>query len=286
MRQQTKTKKRVATAIAIVLIGFTGVNSVKIIPTGYSGVPVIMGQVQNTTLNSGIHFKIPFTESVKLISTKQQDITFSDKIWSETSNRTAVYYEGVTVTYTINPSSANWIVSHVSNYREGIVSSPLVASGIKTASKSFVDTDATNRGKIEPAAMTAIQKSIDAKYGTEVITINRVVINDADFSDSYNQALADKQKAQISADTQEIQNKQAIAKAQADAEVKRTNAQADAEAKKIAAQAEAEANQKISNSITSNILENKKLEKWDGKLPLYEGSGTSSVIINPTTTQN
>lgn len=58
-------------------------------------------------------------------------------------------------------------------------------------------------------------------------------------------------------------------------------AKAEAEAKAIiiAAQAEAEANRILSESITPEILEMAKYEKWNGELPKYVG-GDSDLMIN------
>lgn len=55
-------------------------------------------------------------------------------------------------------------------------------------------------------------------------------------------------------------------------------ANAEAEALIIAAQAQAEANEILSKSITPEILEIEKYEKWDGKLPTYVGSDDGMII--------
>lgn len=57
--------------------------------------------------------------------------------------------------------------------------------------------EATNRGKIEPLVQQSLQESLDRKYGQQAVMIARVVIGDANFEDSYNEAIASRQKAQI-----------------------------------------------------------------------------------------
>ena len=49
-------------------------------------------------------------------------------------------------------------------------------------------------------------------------------------------------------------------------------AQGEADALKIQAEAQAEANRILSKSITDNLVEYKKIEKWDGKMPYATGS--------------
>ena len=46
-----------------------------------------------------------------------------------------------------------------------------------------------------------------------------------------------------------------------------TNAQAQAESVKIKAEAEAEANRVLSQSLTQQIIEYNKIQKWNGTLP-------------------
>ena len=273
--------KTIATiAVLVILAAVVLIGAIVVVPTGYTGVRSTMGQIDARGISSGVTLKIPFVQSVELVNNKQQDITLNDKIWSETSARTAVYFEGVTITYQIVPEKSAWICANVSNYRESLVSSGLVASAIKASSKNLSDVDVTNRGIIEPAAVEYIQKALDEKYGEGVVFINRVVINNADFDESYNLAIAEKQTAQLQAEKQAIENQRNIDKAKADAEVVKTQAEAEAEAARIRAQGEADANAILNASLTQEVLENKKLDRWNGQLPLVYGGTDSSLLLD------
>lgn len=255
------------------------VNSVTIIPTGYTGVKTTLGQVSETPVRSGITLKIPFIQSVELVNNKQQDITFRNKIWSETKERTAIYYENITVTYQLVADKSSWIFANVTDYENNMVTDNLVASSIKAASKNLSDTDATNRSIIEPLSLEMLQATIDKKYGEGVVYINMIVIDNADFDESYNQAIAGKQQALIEAETQAIENQKAIDKAEADAKVAKTKAESKAETELIEAQAESEKNELLEQSITENILKDKWIEKWDGKLPQYMTGDSQGILI-------
>ena len=249
----------VGLAIAVVSQSFT------IIPTGYTGVKTTFGQVDNITLQNGFNWKTPFIQSIEMVDNKQQDISFNDdEIWSETKERTAIYYKGVTVTYQINPEKSSWIYANISNYRDNLVTKPLVSSAIKASSKDLSDVDATNRSIIEPKALKNIQDSLDDKYGKDVIYVNKVTINNADFDESYNKAIADKQKAQLAAEQQEIENNKAIAKAEADAEVAVKEAQGKADANEI-----------LKKSLSDEVLKDKYIEKWNGQMPDVVSDGSS-----------
>lgn len=244
-------------------------NAFVVIPTGYSGVRTTFGQIDTTALQNGFNLKIPFIQSIKKVNNKQQDISFSGQVWSESSARTALYAEGVVVTYTINTDKSAWVYANVSSYEDGLVSSDIVASAFKTASKQFEDVDVTDRSKIEPATEKALQEALDTKYEEGVVYVNKVTISNLDFEESYNQAIADKQNAQLAYEKQQIENQTAIEKAEA-----------EAQAKIIAAEGEAEANSKKQQTLTDEIIRNQWIEKWDGKLPdSLLGSDVSDVMV-------
>lgn len=261
--------------LALVIVG----NCFTIVPTGYTGVRITFGQVSDRVVPNGINFKVPFIQQIRTVCNKQQDITFDGQIYSETSERTAIYYEGVTITYQISKDKSAWIYANVANYEDSLVSKTLVASAIKSASKQFTSTDATNRSLIESAALVAIQDSIDEKYGAGVVNVIKVNINNADFEDTYNETIAQKQNAQLEYERQQIENQKAIEKAEAEAKVKLTQAQANADALMIEAEAEAEANKLLEESLTPNILQNEMIEKWDGELPKVTGGANTLLDI-------
>lgn len=272
-------KKYSVITVAIAVVMFIVSCSFVIIPTGYTGVRTTFGQIDSTTVQNGFNWKLPFVQSIEQVNNKQQDISFDGQVWSETNERTTIYYDSITVTYQISPDKSAWIYANVANYRDTLINQSIVASAIKASSKSLSDTDATNRSIIEPLTMENLQKSLDQKYGEDVVYITKVIIGNADFEDGYNQAIAAKQQAQLEAEKQEIENQKAIDKAAADAAVKKTTAEADAEAKLISAQAEAEANDLLKKSLTDQILREMWIEKWNGQLPQYVAGDESSVMI-------
>ena len=280
MKNTNKARSRIAAVIIAVIAVIVIASGIVVIPTGYTGVRSTFGQIDSKPIPNGISFKIPFVQTVEKVNNKQPDVTFRDQIWSETNQRTAIYYENVTVTYQINPEKSAWIYAHVTNYRDNLVSSGLVSSAIKSASKVLSDTDATNRSVIEPEAMAAIQAALDEKYGENVVLVNKVVIENADFEDSYNAAIAAKQKAQLEAEQQAIENQREIDKAIAEAQVIKTKAEAQAEAKIIEAQAQAEANRLLEESLSEDILRKQYIDKWNGELPQVLGGDNPSLLID------
>jgi len=293
----------VGTAAIALLVLILLFNSFAIIPTGCTGIRVTCGQISPVTLQAGFTWKIPFFQQIITVNNKQQDMTFgSDSaIWGETQEKVPVFFSNVTVSFSVGTEKSAWIYSNITNYTENLVSAPLVSSALKEASVTFSAEEVTNRTLIEPMAQEKLQAALNAKYGENTVYVYKVVINNMDFEDSYNEAINRRSLAQKEKEAQEIENQTAIAKAEADAKVSVTeaeakaqqvkiSAQADAEAAKIAAdaeayaieakaQAEAKANGELAASLTDEVLKNKYYETWDGTLPkVVTGSDGNTLI--------
>lgn len=252
-----------------------------VIPTGYTGVTITFGQVGAIPMDPGFHWKIPFVQRVEEVNNKQQDHSYSGKVWSETAEQTVIYMEGITVTYQINPERSSWIYANVTNYKDNLVSGSLVESALKSAIRGVETVNSTNRGVVEPLAKDAVQAALDEKYGDGTVRVVKVVISNMDFEDAYNEAIEQRQIAILTREQQAITNETNIAKAKADADAARERAQGEADAALIEAKAKAEANRIISESITENTQKQDAIEKWNGELPRYVGGdngGTFGIL--------
>lgn len=77
-------------------------------------------------------------------------------------------------------------------------------------------------------------------------------------------------------------NQAAVDKTEADtlAAVRIKQAESEAEAIRIKASAEAEANKMISESLTKELIESQKIEKWNGNVPVITGDSTPLVTMD------
>jgi len=258
--------------LGVVLAGvMIFLSAVVVIPTGYTGVKTKFGQIDPAVVPTGFSFKIPVVENVKKVSNKKQDIMVQEQIWGESSDKVQVYGAQFTVTFQINPEYAPYLYSTVSDLTYNLINDSMIASSFKDASAALTSKEVTVRGRIEPLTVSTLQNKVDEKYGKQAIIINQVIINDMNFEESYNEAIAQKNKAEMAYEEAQITNRTAIEKAEAQKTVAQTNAQAQAEAKKIAAQAEAdssliiakaqsEANLIVSESITPEVLAKMEME--------------------------
>ena len=273
-----KKSKRIMPACIIIGVAVFVVGCCfTIVPTGYTGVRTTFGQVSKNIVPQGFNLKVPFVQTIELVNNKQQDTKIVAQVWGESSEKIPVYATEITVTFQVESGRSAWIFSNVTDTKD-LITQSLVSSAIKSAMVELPASEVTVRSKIEPLVKEELAESIDEKYGSDTISVLKVVIDQMDFEESYNNAISVKSIAMQRQAQQEIENNTAIAKAEADKKVAIANAEAEAEATRIAAEAEAAANKLIAESLTDEILKSKFYEKWDGKLPSVMGD--NAVISN------
>lgn len=117
---------------------------------------------------------------------------------------------------------------------------------------------------VDDETAAAIQKKVTAQQELELANIEAQTAKI--------QAEKDKEVALIAA-------QQEKEKASIQAEQAKIKAQGDADALKLQAEAEAESNRKIAESLTQELIEKIKYEKWNGQVPQVQGDSTPIVRI-------
>lgn len=118
---------------------------------------------------------------------------------------------------------------------------------------------------VDEETAAAIQKKVTAQQELELANIEAQTAKV--------QANKDKEVALIAAE----QEKE---KAAIEAERKKIAAEGESEALRIKAQAEAEANRMISESLTEELIEKQRIEKWSGDVPMVQGNSTPIVDVS------
>lgn len=118
--------------------------------------------------------------------------------------------------------------------------------------------------------MDAVREDVTTYFGDKGITITVLGMKDGiEYDDpEIQEAINKKFSSEQNIITQENNNQVTISKAEA-----------EAEAKLIEAEAEAEANRRIAESLTPELIEQQKIEKWNGDVPQVQGSGTPIISI-------
>lgn len=264
-----------AVVIAAILIGLSCVASV---PTGHTGVLTTFGRVENRTLESGMNFKAPWQEVIKMDNRVQKQST--DLIcFSSDIQEVSMKY---TVNYQISSKDAMTIYKTIgTDYYNNIIV-PNITESVKTAVAKY-NAEALVSGRSELSRV--IQEDLTTRLAAYNIIVVSASIEDMDFTDAFTNAVEAKQVAEQNKLKAQTEAEQRVIEANAAAEIKRVNAEAEAEAQKIAAEAaayeiqvkaeaEAEANKKLAESITQQLIDYKYYETWNGELPGVVGADT------------
>lgn len=256
-----KPKTLITTIFLIALvIGFV-FSSYVVIEPGHTGVVVTMGKVEENVLQEGFHFKIPFIQEVVKIDNRIVKLEVQTEAFSKDLQTVQTT---LAINYRVDTKKSYSIYKNVGSNYESVLIVPAVNEVLKAISATYTaEESVTNRAIISNGLISGLNEKLN-NSGLYVTDVN---IIDFDFSDAFIQAIEEKQVAQQKLLTAETEKQTAIAKAEAEAETI-----------KIKAEAEAEANKTLSESITSNIIEYNKIEKWDGKLP--QVTGGSGTLIN------
>lgn len=134
--------------------------------------------------------------------------------------------------------------------------------GIIVENVSLIDINADDETRAQ------VQKKVNAQQELELANIERQTATI--------QANKDKEVALIKAE----QDKET---AEIDAEKARIKAQGEADSVQIKAEAEAAANDLIAASLTPELIENNKINKWSGEVPTVSGNGATIVDIGNIT---
>lgn len=261
MNNIKKPKTLITTIFLIALvIGFV-FSSYVVIEPGHTGVVVTMGKVEENVLQEGFHFKIPFIQEVIKIDNRIVKLEVQTEAFSKDLQTVQTT---LAINYRVDTKKSYSIYKNVGSNYESVLIVPAVNEVLKAISATYTaEESVTNRAIISNGLISGLNEKLN-NSGLYVTDVN---IIDFDFSDAFIQAIEEKQVAQQKLLTAETEKQTAIAKAEAEAETI-----------KIKAEAEAEANKTLSESITSNIIEYNKIEKWDGKLP--QVTGGSGTLIN------
>ena len=257
-----KSTKVVLTTLVLVSLIF-GIlfASYVVIKPGHTGVVVTLGKVEENVLQEGFHFKIPFIQDIVVIDNRIVKLEVQTEAFSKDLQTVETT---LAINYRVDTNKSYNIYKNVGADYENVLVVPAVNEVLKAISASYTaEESVTNRVLISNGLVDGLNEKLNDS-GLYVTDVN---IIDFDFSDAFIQAIEEKQVAQQKLLTAETEKETAIAKAQAQAETI-----------KIKAEAEAQANKVLSESITNNIIEYNKVEKWNGELP--QVTGGSGTLIN------
>lgn len=305
--------------IVIVLAIIMGFACTERVPAGYVAVIYTMsGGIAEDTLSQGWHLLSPTKkatlysigiEQSYLTATEDGDSPRDDSFSAPSKDGKGLQME-LTFTYRFEPEH----VSQTFTRFKGRSGKELLDSFIKpniiswtkevTAKYPVTDILGEKRAELNNVLSDYLAEKFDP-YGIIIETASLINIEvDDETRASITKKVTAQQAlelAQIEKQTAEVQAQKdkevALVKAEQDketalieaeknketasieAERAKIKAQGEADAKRIAAEAEASANRAIAESLTEELIEMKKMEKWNGNVPQVQGSSTPIVDL-------
>lgn len=237
------------------------ISACSVVGPGEKGVRITTGHLGTETLDSGYYLWVPFFTRVKSVSVRVQKT--EDETESATKDIQKVTAK-IAVNWHINPITVQMMLQNVGDENAIVenVINPAVAEVLKAATAKMTAEEVLTK-RIE------LKKNIDESLVSRLKTYN-VVVDDVSlvnlsFTQEFNHAVESKQIAEQRAKQAEYEALMAVKTAEA--EVNRAKGQAEAQ-------------RLLKSTITAEILQQKAIEKWDGKFPQFLGGNGALPFIN------
>lgn len=274
--------------VAVILLSMSTVR----VPAGYCAVLYNMrGGIEGNVLSQGWHLKSPTVKTTLYsVSLEQSYLTKgsngdskNDDSFSASSSEGKAIQIDLTYTYQYSSDQVADLFTRFRGQSGKEVRDSFIKPNIISWTKEVVanykvsDILGSERANVN----TALTKYLNKKFEQYGIAISNVSLINITVDKKTQEAINAKITAQQKAETQAINNKTAIEKAKADAEVQKTEAQAKADAQLIESKAEAEANKKLSSSITDELIRMKEAEaRLKHGWVTISGSDTNTVVTD------
>ncbi len=252
--------KLIAIGVVTLLVVALAASSIAIVGPGERG--VVFSQIsgiRDILLSEGLHFRVPFVETVILIDVKVQKVQTEA---SASSKDLQVVETAVAVNFHVDPASAQKLYQEVGlSFKDRIVD-PAIQESVKAIAAGFTAEELITR-------RAEVKNKIKADLAKRLIVFNLIVdefsIVNFSFSQQFNAAIEAKQAAE-----------QAALTAKRDLE----RIKIEAEQRITQAEAESKAQQLQKETLTPILLQLRAIEKWDGKLPQVSGGATPFINVD------
>lgn len=278
-------KKLTKTLIVLLIIAIAGITVASTaavrVPSGYRGVLLTWGKVEDTILTEGLNFKIPFSQSVVLMNVQIQK---AESIESTATKDLQEVSTTIAVNYRLDPLYVNEVYKDLrQDYSERVIK-PNIEESLKATTALFRAEELITK---RPQVKQTFDETLEERLSIFNIQIISVSLTDFQFSPSFSAAI----EAKVTAEQQALVAKnelerikyeaqQQIIQAEAAKNATIRRAEGDAFAQMIAANATAKSIQIITSQMTDEYAQYLWLMQWDGKLPAVFTRDESGLIID------
>ncbi|QYR21421.1 prohibitin family protein [Paenibacillus sp. sptzw28] len=249
-------------AVIAVIIGFNGFATVQY---GNVGLYKTFGKLNDNILAPGIHMKIPFIQTIIQVNTQ---VTKAETDTSASSKDLQPVSTHVAVNYSVNKAAAYNLMNNVGGSFDSIIVGPAIQEIVKEVTARYPAEDLIAKRDVVAGEVREHLTTRLAKYD---LIVNDINIVNFKFSDAFNQSIEAKQVAQ----QQALKAENDLKRVQIEAKQKVAQAQAEAESLKLK---KLEVTPELVQLKQIEVQE-KALEKWDGKLPSVTGGATPFIDL-------
>jgi len=259
-------------------------NSFKIVDAGHTGVIKRLGAVKPEPLSEGFHLKIPFVDTIEEMDLR---LTKAEADAASSSRDLQTVQTKVTVQFSLNGAAAPTTFQKIGTRRSvsHILVYPAIQESVKAVTAQYsAEQLITKREEVKQRIQEAIVKFVETtlkQKGAEgSISIANVAITDFDFSDEFNKAIELKVRAEQEALQAKNEKLRRVTQAEAAAEEKKLSASANAFQIEVQSEARAEAIRREAEALKNNpeLIELRRIERWNGELPKFNGGGAVPFI--------
>lgn len=247
------------------------------IDAGYEGIKVnLYGDskgVDNVELVTGAVWYNPFTTAIYEYPTFIQTVDYP--AFEVNSKDGTKFIIDPSALIKIKDGNASSIFTKYRKPLEEVINSTLYVYIKDAARIEFNKYNADEIVSNREAVDSSFEKRVRESFTYENFLIDQLSPG-IKYPKSYEDAINQKNKA--IQDQMRVQNEVEVAKAEAEKKV--AKAEGDAKALKVKADAEAYYNRTVSNSLSTLIIQQNMLDKWDGRLPMMSGSSNVMLDVN------
>ncbi|WP_231869773.1 prohibitin family protein [Paenibacillus riograndensis] len=267
--KQVRPGKIISIVVAVLLVVIIGGNAFTSVEYGHVGLYKTFGKLNNNMLSPGIHFKIPFIQTVIQVNTQ---VTKAETDTSASSKDLQPVSTHVAVNYSVNKDSAYNLMNNIGGNFDGVIINPAIQEIVKEVTAKYPAEDLITRRDLVAGEISEL---LTKRLGRYDLVVNDINIVNFKFSDAFNQSIEAKQVAQ----QQALKAENDLRRVEIEAKQKIAQAQAEAESLRLKKQ---EVTPELVQLKQIEVQE-KALEKWNGVLPSVTGGATPFVDVQSLT---
>ncbi|EMT50987.1 hypothetical protein I532_20316 [Brevibacillus borstelensis AK1] len=258
--------KTIVTIIVALIIGFLIFQSVTIIQAGHRGVVLQLGAVQPQVFDEGLHFRIPFIQTVIPMEVRVQK---SETSQTSASRDLQTVATTIAVNHHLDGNNVNRLYQEVGMDYAARIVDPAIAEALKAVTAQYTAEELISKRSEVSAKVKEVLKEKLASY---YIVLDEINIREFKFSEEFDRAIEAKQVAE----QQALKSKLDLERIKIEKEQEITKAQAQAEALRLQKQ-----------EVTPELIQLRQIEaqleairRWDGKLPNVTGGAAPFINVD------